>query len=287
MKIVVLGGQGNLGSQLNIVLDSDHEVYSFDKEDFNALDKEILAKVLSDISPDLVINTIAYNQVDNCEDEKKYQDALMLNRDLPAHLAQLALKLDFILAHYSSDYVFNGLESKSAFSESETPNPINKYGESKFLGEFELNKLKSKGLKYYIIRTSKLFGPKSDNPLAKPSFFDIMLDLASKKSQLSAVNEELSCFTYTPDLAASSARLLVARPAYGTYHLINENPVTWYEGAKELFHLAKMEANLRPVRSEDLTRIARRPKYSVLENNKLKKMRPYQDALKDYLRTII
>jgi dTDP-4-dehydrorhamnose reductase len=287
MKIVLLGGQGNLGSQLKIALNSDHELHSFDKQDFDVLDKEVLLKVLLDIKPDLVINTVAYNQVDNCEDEKKYFQALALNRDLPAHLASLALKIDFILVHYSTDYVFNGFSGKPDFSEEDTPNPINKYGESKFLGELEIKRLEDKGLKYYLIRTSKLFGPKSESSLAKPGFFDIIFKLAENKSEILAVNEELSCFTYTPDLAASSARLFVARPAYGIYHLVNENPATWYEGAREFFRLAKKEIFIRPIRSEDLARPARRPKFSVLKNNKRKKMRPYQDALKDYLKKIL
>src|SRR5665811_1797700 len=184
MKIVILGARGNLGSQLTLALEADHEVYSFDKSNFDALDKKVLFKVLSDIMPDIVINTIAYNQVDNCEDPQLYLQALELNRDLPAYLASLALKLDFVLVHYSSDYVFNGLESKPSFSEEDTPNPINKYGESKFLGELELIKLKDRGLKYFIIRTSKLFGPKIEGSLAKPSFFDIMLELATKKKEL-------------------------------------------------------------------------------------------------------
>lgn len=288
MKIVILGAKGNLGSQLALALEADHELYSFDRDDFDALDKEVLANVLTDILPDLVINTIAYNKVDNCENDEDYILALALNRDLPAYLASLALKLDFILAHYSTDYVFSGLKNSPEFVEDDTPNPINKYGESKFLGELELIKLKDRGLKYYIVRTSKLFGPKPENSNAKPSFFDIMLSAAANgKSELKVVNEELSCFTYTPDLAASCARLFMARPAYGIYHLVNENPVTWHEGANELFTLAKKEITIRAVRSEDLARAARRPKFSILKNTKLKKMRSYEDALKDYLRTII
>lgn len=285
MKIVILGAKGNLGSQLKLALESDHEVYAFDKDDFDVLDKELLQNVLTDLMPDLVVSTVAYNKVDNCENEEGYTKALALNRDLPAHLAKLALKLDFIIAHYSSDYVFSGLKNSPEFNEDDTPNPINKYGESKFLGELELIKLAPRGLKYYIIRTSKLFGPKVENSNAKPSFFDIMLKLAAENKEIKVVSEELSCFTYTPDLATSCARLFMARPAYGVYHLVNENPVTWYEAATELFSLAKLELGVRAVRSEDLARDARRPKFSILKNTKLKKMRPYEEALKDYLRT--
>lgn len=287
MRVILLGAKGNLGSQLDLVLRSDMEVFAFDKEDFNVLNFRSLSEVISDISPDVVINTVAYNQVDNCENKEDYEKALLLNRDLPAFLAELALKLDYILVHYSSDYVFSGLETKPDFLEEDTPNPVNKYGESKFLGESEIEKLKSKGLKYYLIRTSKLFGPRVENSLAKPSYFDTMLKLSETKSEMMTVNEELSCFTYTPDLASASSRLILAQPSYGVYHLINENPATWHQGAMELFQQAKRDIHLRPVRSEDLARAARRPKYSVLVNTKLKKLRPYQDALREYLKTIL
>ena len=286
MKIVILGGQGNLGSQLSEELALDHRVFSFDRTDFDVLDQADLRLAVTEIKPDVIVNCVAYNAVDRCEDKEGHQLALALNRDLPGRLADLALELHAVLVHYSTDYVFSGLETRREFSEDDTPNPINKYGESKFLWEIEIQRRESRGLRYYIIRTSKLFGPKGASSEAKPSFFDIMLKLSLEKSEVTVVNEELSCFTYTPDLAAASARLIAARPAEGIYHLVNEGPATWHDGARELFQLAKKEVVIRPIRSENLARAARRPKFSVLKNNKLKKMRPYQEALKDYLRSL-
>jgi len=285
MKIVILGAAGNLGSQFRTCLADDHEVLAFDRADFDALDQQALFANLDDIRPDIVVNCVAFNAVDRAEDKAGYQEALALNRDLPAQLAALALKLDFLLVHFSTDYVFSGLETKQEFSEEDTPNPINKYGESKFLGEVEIIRLAPRGLQYYIIRTSKLFGPPNANPEAKPSFFDIMLKLSQDKKELTVVSEELSCFTYTPDLAAASARLMIARPAFGIYHLVNEEPATWYDGARALFALTRQEVLIRPIRSENLARPARRPKFSVLKNNKVKRLRSYQEALKDYLRS--
>jgi dTDP-4-dehydrorhamnose reductase len=286
MKIIILGGLGNLGSQLAQTLERDHEMFVFDRADFDVLDKNVLLETIKNIKPEILINCVAYNAVDNCEDKKLYETALALNCDLPAHLAQLALQFNFLLIHYSTDYVFSGLETKKEFSETDTPNPINKYGESKFLGEQEILKQAESGLKYYLIRTSKLFGPQGQSPQAKPSFFDIMLSLSQDKKELTVVNEELSCFTYTPDLAAATARLISSKAVYGIYHLINEGAVTWYDGVLELFQLLKREVVVRPIRSEDLTRPARRPKFSVLVNNKVKKMRPYSDALREYLRNL-
>lgn len=283
MKIIILGGQGNLGSQLVKTLGEDYKVFSFDRSDFNALDKEALFTIAEEIRPDVLINCVAYNAVDKCEDREGYQDALALNRDLPVNLAELALKLDFIFIHYSTDYVFSGLETKREFSEDDTPNPVNKYGESKFMGERGVLRQAERGLKYYLIRTSKLFGPQGGSPQAKPSFFDIMLSLAQTKKELTVVSEELSCFTYTPDLASASTRLIANQAPFGIYHLVNEGAVTWYEGALELFRQTKLEVVVRPIRGENLDRSARRPKFSVLKNNKVKKLRPYQEALRDYL----
>lgn len=283
MTILILGGQGNLGTQLTKVFSVDFETVSWDRDDLDVLDFPLLIKKITELKPSLIINTVAYNAVDKCEDKKEYEVALKLNAELPAVLAELTRKLGAVLIHYSSDYVFNGTENKKEFIESDTPNPINKYGESKFAGEREILKQAERGLGYYLIRTSKLFGPKGLSPSAKPSFFDIMLNLAQTKKDLTVVSEELSCFTYTPDLAEATKRLWEIEAPFGIYHLVNENPCTWHEAAVELFRLKKMVVNIRPVRSENLLRAARRPKFSQLKNLKIKKMRNFQEALREYL----
>lgn len=283
MKILILGGQGNLGTQLTKAFGLDYETVSWDREVLDVLDFPLLREKVKELAPAVIINTVAYNAVDKCEERSEYEIALLLNCELPGVLADLAREIKAVLIHYSSDYVFNGTEVKSEFVESDTPNPINKYGESKFLGEREILKRGERGLNYYLIRTSKLFGPAGSSALAKPSFFDIMLNLAQTKKELTVVSEELSCFTYTPDLAEATKRLWEIEAPFGIYHLINEGACTWYEAATELFRLKKMKVVLRPVRSENLARLARRPKYSVLKNLKIKKMRSWKEALREYL----
>lgn len=283
MKILILGGRGNLGTQLTKAFSADFETISWDRDDLDVLDFSLLIKKISELSPNLIINTVAYNAVDKCEDKQEYELALKLNAELPAVLADLSRRINAVLIHYSTDYVFNGMESKREFFENETPNPINKYGESKFAGEREVLKQAELGLNYYLIRTSKLFGPKGLSEFAKPSFFDIMLSLAQTNKEVTVVNEELSCFTYTPDLAEATKRLWEVEAPFGIYHLINEGECTWLDGAKVLFDLKKLKVNIRAVRSENLLRAARRPKFSVLKNLKVKKMRHFQDALKEYL----
>lgn len=283
MSILILGGRGNLGSQLTRVFSADYETVSLDREDLDVLDFPLLKAKVDELKPELIINTVAYNAVDKCEDPAEYKIALKLNQELPGVLAELALEKRIALIHYSSDYVFNGTSEKIEFTETDTPNPINKYGESKALGEREIISRRKRGLNYYLIRTSKLFGPRGKSAAAKPSFFDIMLDLAQNKQELSVVNEELSCFTYTSDLAEATKRLWELEVEPGIYHLINEGPATWADGVIELFKLKKVEAALKMIRSENLLRAARRPKYSVLKNTKLKKLRNWKMALKEYL----
>ncbi|MFA5886997.1 MAG: NAD(P)-dependent oxidoreductase [Patescibacteria group bacterium] len=283
MSILILGGRGNLGVQLAKTFSLDQEVISLDRSDLDVLDYPLLSARVREIAPVLIINAVAYNAVDKCEDKEEYGMALRLNRDFPGVLADLSLSIGAVLIHYSSDYVFSGTAEKFSFQEEETPNPLNKYGESKFLGEQEILKRSQYGLKYYLVRTSKLFGPQGTSPQAKPSFFEIMLNLAPVKPELTVVNEELSCFTYTPDLAEATKRLWELEVPFGIYHLVNEGSCTWYDGVLALFHYKKIKNMVRPIRSEDLSRLARRPKFSVLENTKLKKMRNWKLALREYL----
>lgn len=284
MSILILGSRGNLGSQLNQVFSPDYETVAWDREEADVLDFPVLQEKVKALKPSLIINAVAYNNVDRCEEKGEYETALRLNAELPGLLADLARELGATLIHYSTDYVFSGTAEKPEFTESDTPNPVNRYGESKFAGEREILKRAEKGLNFYLIRTSKLFGPRGLSPAAKPSFFDIMLELAQTKKELTVVSEELSCFTYTLDLAEATKRLWEIEAPFGIYHLVNEGACTWYEAANELFRLKKLKVAVRPIRSENLLRAARRPKYSVLKNLKIKKLRPFKEALREYIK---
>ncbi len=286
MSILILGAKGNLGSQLYKFFSEDYKTVAWDRDDFDVLDFKILKEKILELNPKLIINTVAFNAVDLCEEKEGFAQALKLNSELPAVLADIALTLNSVLIHYSSDYVFNGTEDKQFFLEDETPNPINKYGETKFFGELELKKRVTRGLNYYLIRTSKLFGPPGTSASSKLSFFDIMLNLAKKGGQIALVNEELSCFTYTPDLAQATKRLWELKVPFGEYHLVNEGPCTWLSAFKEFASLKNIALNIKAIRSEDLLRKARRPKFSVLKNTKIKKLRTFSQAIADYVQNL-
>ncbi len=284
MSILILGAAGNLGGQLRLAF-ADQKPVSWDRVDFDFLDFSELRQRLQALRPTIIINAAAYNAVDRCEQEKDEATlAWSLNRDLPEALADYCLYSNALLIHYSTDYVFGGDQRLSgAYKEIDHPSPLNVYGQSKYGGEQALARKALKGLNYYLIRTSKLFGPPGENPQAKPSFFDIMLSLAAKGGNIKAIDGEMSCFTYTPDLALATRQLCEEQAARGIYHLVNSGQATWYQGAQYLFQLAGIEADLQAITPAEWPRPAVRPAFSVLANYRRRPLRSWQEALADYL----
>ncbi len=280
IKIAILGASGNLGTQL-VKIFHEYNLLVWDREEVDLFNLPGLINKLNDSQPDLIINAAAYNAVDKCEqDESEQKLAWQINSDLPKILANWSQENDKILIHYSTDYVFSGASDKREFSENDIPSPLNIYGQTKVAGEQALIKSKAN---YYLIRTSKLFGPAGTSPFSKKSFFDTMLGLSLNNTELAVVDGELSCFSYTPDLALATKKILESGLDFGIYHLINEGAATWHEACLELKNLAGFTAEVKPVSSKLFPRPAQRPEFSVLKNTKFEKLRPYQEALQEYL----
>lgn len=287
MNTIILGANGNLGSQLKAKFANDISA-AWDHADFNYLDFDELTRRLDKIGPQLIINAAAYNAVDKCEIDKQEEAlSLKLNRDLPAFLADYCLKSQAALLHYSTDYVFGADDRKNnPYTELDRPAPLNKYGISKLAGEKEIVKRALKGLQYYIVRTSKLFGEKSNNELSKASFFEVMIKLAHENKVVKVVDAEMSCFTYTADLASASLALCNDAAPRGIYHLTNSGQATWYEAALFLFNHLGLDLELMAIKPSDWPRPAKRPNFSVLGNTRRRPLRSWQEALIEYLSII-
>ncbi len=280
-RILIIGARGMLGKDLVEVFERDPgwETFGTDRQDVDIISEDGVRKKIDAIQPSVVVNASGYNAVDKCEtDEIEYELAKKVNGYGPGALAAICREKNIALAHYSTDYVFDG--EKGEYREDDRPAPISNYGRSKLLGEEEVKKNTGQS---WIIRTSKLFGIPGTSPMSKKSFFDTMIQAAKDSNILKVVDEEKSCFTYTPDLALATKKMIEDRVSFGTYHIVNEDACTWYEAAQELFHLAKMEVELVPVASSEFPRPAKRPRSSVLLNTKLKPLRSYKDALQEYL----
>ncbi len=283
MKVLILGAQGMLGQELTRVYREDpgYEVFAWDRNEIDLTDFDIAEEKIRACAPDIIVNAVAYNAVDACEEsEEEFVKAMMLNVEVPKFLARLSKDTDAIFLHYSSDYVFDGTDEEG-YTETATPNPISKYGESKYAGERAVIET---GGKYYIVRLSKLFGKPASSAVGKKSFFEKMLEVSEEKKEVQVVDDELSCFTYAPDLAVATKVLLQHATPYGIYHLVNENPATWFTAAQELFRLAGKDITVKPVSATAFPRPAKRPKFSILKNTKFIPFRPYTEALEEFLK---
>ena len=275
-KILIIGAKGMLGSELTKVFSED-SVIAWDIDDLDITKKNDVLSKVANLSPDIVINSAAYNNVDGAENEVDRVN--LLNGYAVGYLAEASKSINATFVHYSTDYIFNG-EKKEGYREDNIPKPISIYGSSKLLGEEEVKKYIDK---YYIIRLSRLFGKMGEGQNVKKGFVDIMIELAKDKQSIEVIDEELSSPTYAPDIAKLTRDVLRNNISYGTYHGSNSGSCTWHQFASEIFRLANKNIDVVSVPGIKLRRLARRPKYSILLNTKLLKQRSWQEALKEYL----
>ena len=287
MKILITGISGMLGVDLYQTLREEYEVTGLDRRDFpcspspsvnktDITDLEAVKELFSRLTPNFVIHAAAYTDVDGCE--KDADKAYEVNALGTRNIALACQGSDTPVLYVSTDFVFRG-DKGIPYDEFDEPAPINIYGRSKLAGENYIQSLLSK---YFIVRTSWLYGLRGKN------FVTTMLKLAREKSVLRVVDDQVGSPTYTKDLCQQIKRL-VATELYGIYHITNSGNCSWYQFAKEILKLAGMrEVKVVPITSEELARPAARPKFSVLENYCLRLsldtgMREWKDALKDYL----
>lgn len=291
MKILITGSSGMLGQALCQELSDKYEVTGIDivKSTTNdqrpttfiecdIADREKTVTEIASVKPDMVIHTAAYTDVDGCEENP--EKAHRVNVLGTETIALACRKCGAFLYYISTDFVFDG-EKKSAYIESDRPNPINIYGKSKLDGErFVQSILK----KIVIVRSSWLFGKGGRN------FVDTLLNKAKSEKRIEVVNDQFGSPTYTKDLARAISRLVGSTERLsGIYHITNSGSCSWYEFAKEILKVKAIKgAVLEPATSGDINRPARRPKMSILEDRRYQevtgeKLRPWQDALWEYL----
>jgi dTDP-4-dehydrorhamnose reductase len=274
-RVLILGSQGALGGQLMKLYP---EAVGWDREDIDVLDYPALGAKIGSLgfTPDAIVNCVAFNDVDGAEDRPA--PAFALNADFVGELARYTSEMRVPLVHYSTNYVFDGVQGE--YAETDRPAPLSVYGRSKLRGE---QLAAASGAWCYVIRTAVIFGPKGASELSKKSFVDIMLDLSAKKDSIQVVSDEINSLTYAPDLAAGTHRLLEALPPPGIYHLTNGGGASWFDFAREIFRIVGKNVTVLPVPSSHFPRKAARPPRAVLLNTKLPPLRPWKAALAEFL----
>jgi dTDP-4-dehydrorhamnose reductase len=279
MKVLIAGGKGLLGTNIAPLLDKTFDLTICDLDAWDITERQSGENYINKIRPDVVINLAAITDVDGCEDTKK-ELAERINGYGAGVVARLCKEHDIRFVHLSTDYVFDGAKTLP-YKENDPTNPLSVYGKTKLAGEREALEKNPSSL---IIRAQGLYGKGGENFITK------VVKMAKQGGAIRVVSDQRSSPTYTKDLAEPLIAL-IEKGKTGIYHLANSGSCTWFDFTLEIFALLKMDIPVTPISSAELQRKAHRPTYSVFDMWKFQKdtglkMRPWQDALKEYLTVI-
>ncbi|HEX3014105.1 MAG TPA: dTDP-4-dehydrorhamnose reductase [Methanobacterium sp.] len=275
MKVLIIGSEGMLGHDLVDILSAENEISTTTIDTLDITDINKTIKTVKEINPDVVVHAAAFTNVDGSESNSDL--AYKVNVLGTRNVAAACNEADSALVYICTDYVFDGTKGSSYYEYDQT-NPLSVYGKTKHLGEVYIRDILNK---FYIVRTAWLYG------FHGPNFVTTMLNLAKTNDTISVVSDQIGSPTYTLDLANAIAQL-IKKPAYGIYHVTNSGHCSWYEYAREIFDIAGVDVELKPVTTEEFGSPAPRPKYSVLENYNWKmegfpEIRSYKEALREYM----
>jgi dTDP-4-dehydrorhamnose reductase len=282
MKVAIIGANGQLGIDLSEeFLRAGDEVCRLTHADVDISSQESLRNVLGPAKPALVVNTAAMHHVENCE--KDPLKAYTVNALGARNLALVARDLDVPLVHISTDYVFDGAK-REPYLENDEAVPLNVYGNTKLAGEAFI---RATTPKHFIVRSSALFGRGACRAKCGPNFVELMLKLAKERGQVKVVQDEIVSPTSTVELAQQIV-VLSRTDRFGLYHATAEGSCTWYEFAKTIFDVANVKVDLIAAAPNEFPSKVPRPKYSVLENRRLKvlglnRFGSWEDGLRSYL----
>jgi len=282
MRAAVIGANGQLGADVVAELKrAGEEVVGLTHAQVDIASLESIRSALAGADTAVIVNTAAMHHVENCE--KDPLRAYEVNALGARNLAIVARELDAKLVHISTDYVFDGTQTRP-YMEGDRAIPLNVYGNTKLAGEAFIQAV---GEKYFIVRTSALYGRNPCRAKGGRNFVELMLKLAVERDELRVVADEIISPTSTADVARQIA-LLSRTDCYGLYHATSEGSCSWYEFAKAIFEIADIKVNLKIAASNEFPMKVPRPKYSVLENARLKveglnSFQGWEEGLRAYL----
>lgn len=288
MVVVVTGASGQLGQSLQFIA-KDYPQIDFrfyNSSELNITNFEHCKTIFAETKPDFCINTAAYTAVDKAESEPG--KAHQINVTGSENLAKVCKEFDTVLLHISTDFVFDGylinnkpfydkegqfpLRGLGGFTEEDLPNPTGVYGQTKLDGEKAIQEIWEK---HFIIRTSWVYSQFGNN------FMKTMLRLGAVRDSLSVVDDQIGTPTNAVDLAEVLVKVITysfsvppsgVRGLFGIFNFSNEGECSWYDFAKKIFEIHKIEIDLQPIPTSSYPTPAKRPGYSVLDKSKIKKV---------------
>jgi dTDP-4-dehydrorhamnose reductase len=251
MRLLVTGAAGMLGTDV-VAAAAHHEVVGLTRAELDITDADAVRAAVRDARPDAVVNCAAWTNVDGAETAE--DDATAVNGDGAGHLAAAAAEAGAHLVHVSTDYVFPG-DATSPYPEDAETGPIGAYGRSKLVGERAVAAAAPGA--HAIVRTAWVFGPHGKN------FVDTMLRLGGERDELTVVDDQLGCPTYTGHLAPALVKIAEGRVT-GTLHVAGSGSCTWWELAVATFEAAGLSPTVHKGTTAGFNAPAPRPAYSVL-----------------------
>ena len=268
-RILLLGAGGQLGQEINKDLSKNHDILSLTKKECDITNYSLLEEKIKLFKPKVIINAAAYTNVDDAENNESLADNI--NHLAVNKLAKLSKDYKVVLIHFSTDYIFNH-KINEPISEDEKEDPINVYGLTKYLGEKSIIRNMEN---FYILRISWVYGKYGKN------FPKTILKLAKNKKELNIVDDQIGSPTPTSLISSVINKLLVlhfkGENYFGIYNLSPNGSCSWYEIGNFILGHVKDKKNFKlktinKISSKEFKSLAKRPKYSYLDNSKIQKV---------------
>ncbi|OCL91243.1 dTDP-4-dehydrorhamnose reductase [Aliarcobacter thereius] len=283
LNILVTGANGQVGSEIKeLSINYPYKFFFTTRTDFDITDKNSIKEFCQKNNINVIINCAAYTAVDKAESD--IDNADLVNRKAVKKLSLVAKELNIKLIHISTDYVFDGKNHKPYIEEFQT-NPQGVYGKTKLDGELEL--LNINPLNSIIIRTSWVYSYYGNN------FVKTMLRLGHDKKELGVIFDQVGTPTYAKDLALTILNIIpqIENSKVEIYNYSNEGVLSWYDFAKEIMRMAKLDCKINPIETFEYPTPAKRPHFSLLNKSKIKqkfniKIPYWKDGLDDCLRRL-
>lgn len=275
MRVLITGSSGQLGKAVvELFFKNGIDVYPIPHSRLDITDRKAVDEIIRSYLPDVVINCSAITDVDLCE--REIDRAFKVNAIGAKNLALVTQRYNTHLIHISTDYVFDG-KKDSPYIEFDKPNPINNYGKSKLEGE---NFVRTFSQRFTIVRTSWLYGDGNN-------FVKKILERVKQEKLLKVVDDQFGSPTYTYDLA-KALMTITKEQAHGLYHFANVGIVSRFQEARFIVEKLKLGVEIIPVKSEEYSTLAERPRYTPLKNYLLELeglfyARDWESALEEFL----
>lgn len=290
IRLISIGSKGQLGRSIEAVCRTHPsiEYLGLDRAQLDIREQGALESYLRtrpSSLPSVVVNCAAYTSVDAAESHEG--EAYAVNAYGAGYLAYSALANDLLMIQISTDYVFDG-SATSPIAEDAEPSPLSVYGETKYMGEYNVRHLLD--LRGLVLRTSWLYSPYGVN------FVHRMRELAQGHKQLRIVRDQIGSPTYAPHLAEAIVRLALVAVQEGcfraqTLHYAGAGACSWYDLARATIELGGYDTEVVPITTAEYPTAARRPAYSVLSSERIGSLygiepQPWIEGLREYYRHI-